>query len=126
MEAKQVIVIRKDLNMRKGKMVAQGCHACLGAVLQCKWQLLLLPFFPNTPLYKWLRGPFVKICVSVNSENEFLTIAAKVRMNKKIPLSVIKDAGRTEFKGVATYTALGIGPWWADELDEITGHLKLL
>ena len=24
---KQVIVIRKDLNMRKGKMIAQGSHA---------------------------------------------------------------------------------------------------
>ena len=25
--AKQVIVMRKDLNMRKGKMIAQGAHA---------------------------------------------------------------------------------------------------
>ena len=31
---KQVIVIRKDLNMRKGKMVAQGAHASLRAILK--------------------------------------------------------------------------------------------
>ena len=30
---KQVIVIRKDLNMRKGKMVAQGAHASMAAIL---------------------------------------------------------------------------------------------
>ena len=33
MEHKQVIVLRKDLNMRKGKMVAQGAHASMGAIL---------------------------------------------------------------------------------------------
>ncbi len=32
MEHKQVIVLRKDLNMRKGKMVAQGAHASMRAV----------------------------------------------------------------------------------------------
>ena len=30
---KQVIVMRKDLNMRKGKMIAQGSHASVDALL---------------------------------------------------------------------------------------------
>jgi len=29
MEVKQVIVLRKDLQMRKGKMIAQGAHASM-------------------------------------------------------------------------------------------------
>ena len=29
MDIKQVIVLRKDLNMRKGKMVVQGSHASM-------------------------------------------------------------------------------------------------
>ena len=33
MEHKQVIVLRKDLNMRKGKMVAQGARASMRAIL---------------------------------------------------------------------------------------------
>jgi len=33
-ERKQVIVLRKDLGMRKGKMVDQGAHASLGAILR--------------------------------------------------------------------------------------------
>jgi PTH2 family peptidyl-tRNA hydrolase len=31
--AKQVIVMRKDLGMRKGKMIAQGAHASLKVLL---------------------------------------------------------------------------------------------
>ena len=30
---KQVIVMRRDLNMRKGKMVAQGAHASMAVLL---------------------------------------------------------------------------------------------
>jgi PTH2 family peptidyl-tRNA hydrolase len=33
MEHKQTIVLRKDLNMRKGKMIAQGAHASMRAIL---------------------------------------------------------------------------------------------
>lgn len=33
METKQVIVMRKDLNMRKGKMIAQGSHASMAVIL---------------------------------------------------------------------------------------------
>ena len=33
MEHKQMIVLRKDLNMRKGKMIAQGAHASLKVLL---------------------------------------------------------------------------------------------
>ena len=32
--AKQVIVMRKDLGMRKGKMIAQGAHASLRVLLE--------------------------------------------------------------------------------------------
>lgn len=131
METKQVIVVRKDLNMRKGKMIAQGAHASLAVILKYKWRLVLLPFFYGTPLFNWLRGPFVKIVVGVDSEYELLDIAKQVvkRNNDrttKIPYALIKDAGRTEFKGKETYTALAIGPWWSKDLDKLTGHLKLL
>lgn len=34
-EHKQVIVLHKDLNMRKGKMVAQGAHASMNLE---RWQ----------------------------------------------------------------------------------------
>jgi PTH2 family peptidyl-tRNA hydrolase len=34
---KQVIIIRKDLNMRKGKMIAQGAHASMKAIFDLMW-----------------------------------------------------------------------------------------
>ena len=34
MSIKQVIVMRKDLNMRKGKIAAQAGHACVAALVK--------------------------------------------------------------------------------------------
>jgi PTH2 family peptidyl-tRNA hydrolase len=75
MEHKQVIVLRKDLNMRKGKMVAQGAHASMRAILngaRREGDVLIIPLDArNEP---WLCGRFKKICVSVNSESELLKL----------------------------------------------------
>jgi PTH2 family peptidyl-tRNA hydrolase len=126
-EVKQVIVMRKDLGMRKGKMIAQGAHASLGALLNhyssgSKEYRIFIP--KNSPAHQWLEGPFVKICVGVPDEETLHFIAEQAR-RMKIPYALIKDAGRTEFKE-PTYTCCGIGPWWADEINKITGDLKLL
>lgn len=111
---KQVIVIRKDLNMRKGKMVAQGSHASLGAYL-------LTDIHDRN---KWIVNGQTKICVSVDSEEQLLTIYA-LAQKTDIPNVLIKDAGHTELEP-GTMTAVGLGPADADEIDKITGKLKLL
>ena len=126
-EVKQVIVMRKDLNMRKGKMVAQGAHASMGAVLNhykagTKEYPIYIPL--HDPCQQWFDGPFVKICVGVPDEETLHFIAEQAR-RMRIPYALIKDAGRTEFKE-PTYTCCGIGPWWVDEINKITGDLKLL
>jgi PTH2 family peptidyl-tRNA hydrolase len=111
---KQVLVIRKDLNMRKGKMVAQGSHASLVAYLKCDHEVRK----------KWMNEGQTKICVSVDSEEELLQIfslAAKVGL----PTALIRDAGHTELPP-NTATAVGIGPAENDAVDQITGKLKLL
>jgi len=126
---KQVIVLRKDLNMRKGKMVAQGAHASIGAVIgdsykrnECK-SFLILDL--DGPMKEWLGGTFTKICVSVDNEAELLEIYNRAR-NARLRNCLIQDNGLTEFNGVKTYTAVAIGPNEADEIDEITGNLPLL
>ena len=136
-EPKQVIVMRKDLNMRKGKMVAQGSHASMGALLSLmkkykdettmlgKTKNWLLAAPENGPIAYWLENSFAKICVSVESEQELLDIYQKA-VDIRIPCVLITDSGRTEFNGVPTNTCCGIGPWWPDIINEITGKLKLL
>lgn len=131
-KSKQVMVIRKDLNMRKGKMVAQGSHASLKAILDLMESeknyaktTSKLEFKEGSALHDWLTDKFTKICVSVNSEAELLEVYNKAK-EKRLPCSLITDAGLTEFNGVPTLTCCAIGPAWDDEVNEITGKLQLL
>lgn len=111
---KQVIVIRKDLNMRKGKMVAQGSHASLGAYLRTS----------GSDQKKWMSTGQTKICVSVDSEEQLLEIFA-LAGKANLPTVIIRDAGHTELEP-NTLTAVGIGPCEEGDVDPITGKLKLL
>jgi peptidyl-tRNA hydrolase, PTH2 family len=126
MDHKQTIALRKDLNMRKGKMVAQGAHASLRAILQLghrEGERFVIPL--DERLEPWLLGRFKKICVSVNSESELLALHERSRAAGLIT-ALIQDAGLTEFGGVPTYTALAVGPDREDRVDAITGSLPLL
>lgn len=126
MEHKQVIVMRKDLNMRKGKLVAQGAHASMGAILgQCKKDGDKLVLDLNDErMAPWLTGRFKKICVYVNTEQELLDIHEAAKAAGLIT-SLIVDAGLTEFNGVPTKTAVAVGPDREDNVDAICKHLPL-
>lgn len=126
--AKQVIVMRKDLGMRKGKMIAQGAHASLKVLLDAgqpepHGTAFTIPLDPA--LSAWLTGRFTKVCVSVNSEAELEAIVASAQA-AGLPCALIVDAGHTEFHGVPTKTCCAVGPAWADAVDAITGGLPLL
>lgn len=130
---KQVIVVRKDLNMRKGKIAAQVAHASMKVILDLFWEEPQLKstmkmykiFDMESPEYKWLKDKFTKICVSVDSEQELIDIYEKAK-GKGMLCSLIEDSGATEFKGVPTKTCCAIGPDESHKIDMITGHLKLL
>lgn len=125
-DAKQVIVMRKDLNMRKGKMIAQGAHAAMKVLLD-RGRLDGGTFtFSTTPaLAAWLGGRFTKVCVSVDSEAALDDVAARA-MAAGLPCAIIVDSGKTEFNGVPTKTCVAVGPAWPAEVDAITGGLPLL
>ena len=129
MDTKQVIVIRKDLKMRKGKMIAQGAHASLkvifdmmGCVDSDFYELTLL----KKPAVKlWLEGQFKKICLYVNSEEELINIYNQAK-DAGIICALIEDNGLTEFNGVKTKTCIAIGPDYSENIDKITKDLPLL
>lgn len=139
--SKQVIVMRKDLQMTKGKMIAQGSHASLGIILQMMEisniinegedtsntgaYSLNLRVEDNSAIGDWFKDGFKKVCVYVNSEEELIDIYNKAE-EKGVPVLMIEDAGVTMFKGIPTKTCLAIGPVWDKDIDEITGDLKLL
>ena len=134
-DIKQVIVVRKDLNMRKGKIAAQVAHASMKVIMDdaepfafegvddLKGKLIM--FKKGSPLDLWLNGIFTKICLGCDSEAEMLKYYTLAKLHK-IPCSLITDNGLTEFHNVPTNTCIAIGPFYSDKIDEITGHLKLL
>ena len=129
-DVKQVIVIRKDLGMRKGKIASQAAHASMAAILNgqagIKHPSSMDLVINMTPEMKtWLTGIFTKICLSVNSEEELLDVYKQAE-EAGLLCALIKDAGLTEFDGVPTHTAVAIGPNKNVDIDKITSNLKFL
>lgn len=131
MKVKQVIILRTDLNMRKGKMVAQGAHASMKVFLDAGGIMAsdngpdFFCFPTDFEMEKWIEGAFTKVCVQADSEAHLVSLYEKAR-EKGLRCSIILDSGLTEFNGVQTLTAVAIGPNESSKIDEITGDLKLL
>ena len=136
--SKMMIVMRRDLKMRKGKIAAQAGHACIDAILAalCKegrlndfemtadGMVLKNANNESTPLSDWFCYGCAKVCVYVDSEEALLDIAEKAS-EKGIIASVITDAGMTEFHGIPTKTCLALEPLPVEIADELTGSLPL-
>ena len=130
---KQVIVMRTDLNMRKGKMCAQAAHASMKVMLDLSSISenisgtssidLVVPL--TAQMMNWLAGAFTKVVVGVPSSDELFQLLGAARA-ADIPCTLIEDNGNTEFHGVKTPTCIAIGPDDAEKIDAITGKLKLL
>lgn len=125
-ETKQVIVVRMDLKMGKGKMSVQVAHASLGAILKNSANRIFggINLENDKELNEWLNGSFAKVCVRVESEEELLELNKKAE-NLDLRTSLILDSGRTQFKE-PTYTCLGIGPHYEEKFINLTDSLKLI
>ncbi|MGO8891589.1 MAG: aminoacyl-tRNA hydrolase [Streptosporangiaceae bacterium] len=126
---KQVIVIRRDLRMRRGKEIAQGAHASMAWLAERVIQRM-------TPVGRvdhvelseaeraWLDSSFRKVTVKVGSEQELLAVYEKA-LEAGLVAHLVTDRGLTEFGGVPTRTCLGIGPDYDDLIDPVAGDLEL-
>lgn len=114
---KQVIVVRRDLKMSKGKTCVQVAHASVSSLEEAR---KLRPEWVE----EWLRQCQKKVILGVQSLNELLTLEKKAR-ELELPCYLVSNAGLTELEP-GTITALGIGPAPSALIDKVTGHLKLL
>jgi PTH2 family peptidyl-tRNA hydrolase len=119
-DVKQVIVMRKDLKMRRGKEIAQGAHASMAFLVK---KALRKEAFTEVET-AWLEGLFTKVCVRVESDEQLLSVAQAAEQ-AGLRVEIITDAGKTEFSGVPTRTCLAVGPDRAAKVDAVTGHLEL-
>ncbi len=129
MDVKQVLVIRKDLKMRRGKEIAQGAHASMAWLTNRlratdgqeigKYQVEL-----SEAERAWVFGRFTKVCVQVDSEEQLRAVHEEGR-RLGVACELIIDSGRTEFGGVPTPTCCAVGPALAEHVDQVTRTLKL-
>lgn len=125
---KQIILIRRDLKMRRGKEIAQGSHASMAFLIHRMRAVADVPgevaVALNPQEMQWITEGMAKVCLKVNSEEELFACHAKAR-ELGIESHLIRDSGRTEFNGVPTPTACAIGPDDPERIDAITGELIL-
>ncbi|MEM3781673.1 MAG: peptidyl-tRNA hydrolase Pth2 [Candidatus Micrarchaeaceae archaeon] len=116
-ELKQAIVVRSDLKMGKGKLVAQASHASLMGYFEAAKR-------DKKVAKEWLNTGEKKIVLKVSSKEELVSLNS-LCSKAHVPCALVIDSGLTQLEP-GTPTALGIGPWKSEEIDKITGTLKLL
>lgn len=147
---KQVIIVRTDIFSKKdgngkmaldpslmGKIGIQMTHAAKGVILnQLKnneWTLIngiphttVLADKPDDdPVYQWCTKAFTGVAVKCKSEEKLKKLYSEA-MAAGLPCSYIVDKGLTVFDGVPTATCMAIGPANSEDIDKITGKLRLL
>lgn len=114
MEYKQVILIRDDLKLPKGKMAAQAAHASVEAVLKSD----------QTMIKKWRAQGMGKIALKVDSEKELYKYIQMAK-DEGFVTSIITDAGKTVV-APGTVTCGAIGPDLTAKIDLVSGKLKMM
>ena len=113
MTLKQAIVVRTDLKMGKGKTAAQCSHASVA----------VLEKVDKSVVEQWKEEGMKKVVLKVSGKKELLDLFETAK--RSLPATLIKDAGLTQIKP-GEPTCIGLGPAKEEELDRITGELKLL
>jgi len=114
MEYKQVILVREDLKLDKGKMAAQVAHASVEAALRSDKEIVK----------QWRIKGMKKIVLKVKNKEELFKYK-EIAKNNNLKTALITDAGRTSIKP-GTITCLAIGPDEEKKIDDVTGKLKMM
>lgn len=111
---KQIIIVRQDLQLPKGKLAVQVAHASVENALKCDKKLL----------HAWQSEGMKKIVLKVADEKELRTYIQQAR-DAKLVACLITDAGLTTV-APGTTTCGAIGPDEEETIDRISGKLKIL
>jgi PTH2 family peptidyl-tRNA hydrolase len=111
---KQVILVRNDLKLPKGKMAAQVAHAAVECVLRSS----------KSKIDEWHNEGMLKVILKVKDLDELRNYERLAR-SEKLVTALIADTGRTTVEP-GTITCLGIGPDEDVKIDKITGKLKMV
>ena len=111
---KQVILVRADLKLPKGKMASQCAHAAVEAAFNSD----------KKKVASWRKEGAKKVVLKVSDEKELLKYMQLAKDNG-LKTALITDAGKTVI-APGTKTCVGIGPDSEEKIDEVTGKLKMV
>lgn len=114
MQLKQVILVRSDLKLPKGKMAAQCAHAAVDAVLNSDKKLV----------EEWRKQGMKKVILKVADDKELITYL-NLAKDSGLKTALITDAGRTVV-APGTKTCMAIGPDDEEKIDKVTKDLKMI
>lgn len=113
---KMVVLVRHDLGMSKGKAAAQAAHAAVNCAFASKKK-------EPSKFKEWYDSGQAKVILRVDSERDLFEYKAQAEALGLV-CSLICDAGRTQLEP-GTFTCLGIGPDKEENIDKMTGQLKM-
>ncbi|MBV1911839.1 MAG: peptidyl-tRNA hydrolase Pth2 [Kangiellaceae bacterium] len=111
---KQVIVVNEALKLPRGKLAAQVAHASVASLMSTN----------SSQQKHWISAGMPKVVLAGSTEQEIMELHHKAE-TVNLPTHLIRDAGKTVV-APGTITCVGIGPASKQEIDKLTGHLKLL
>ena len=114
MPYKQVILVREDLKLPKGKLSAQVAHAAVDAASKSDKRFIDL----------WKKNGGKKIVLKVKDEKELFKFK-QMAEDAELKTALITDAGHTVVEP-GTITCLGIGPDEESKIDSVTGKLRMI
>ena len=116
-EIKQVLVVRTDLGMGRGKMAVQCSHAAVSSAELARTRF-------RDWYDEWMREGQAKVALRVNDEDQLLELEKRAR-SIQIPSFIVRDMGLTQVPP-GTITCLGLGPAPVKTVDTLTRKLRLL
>ncbi len=111
---KQVILVRMDLKLPKGKLSVQVAHASSAALIKSH----------KDDIKEWQREGMKKVVLKVKDMDELLKYKQEAE-DLGLVTALIEDAGKTVV-APGTITCLGIGPDNEEKIDKVSGKLKMV
>jgi len=117
MDFKQVIIVRRDVNMGTGKIAAQVAHAAVMGAEKVKASR-------RNWFSSWFGAGQAKVVVKVKNIEELMEVRKQAE-ELFLPVVQVQDSGLTQIPS-GTITCVGIGPAPSELVDKVTLGLKLL
>lgn len=126
-DVKQVIVVRKDLSMKKGQLAAHVAEASIKFLTDnnesVRGDELTIKLNPEEAI--WLNEGFKKIVLGIDSKDALENLIFRAELDG-IEVYPIVVQNPDEFNGDRTLVCASFGPASSQDLSKVIGKLKAI